>query len=253
MAKNSERSWEAWGEIDPYFGVVSHDKFKKGNLDVDTLAQFFLGGQEHVDLVMSLARRLNPEIQFASVLDFGCGVGRLLFPFSKLFKRAVGVDISDGMRRELQANADKFSINNVEVFRDLDQLPTGETFDLVHSFIVLQHIETKDGMAIIEKLADLARPDGGLVALHVTYWRKASVFRKAVHYIRARSGFVNMAINALKSLPVNTPLMQMNSYKLNAIFERLHHLNFVEFSGFPTNHGGHLGIMILAKRNTSSI
>ena len=192
---------------------------------------------------------MRPEVCDGRVLDFGCGVGRLLFPFSKSFTKAVGIDVSEGMRRELQLNASKFAITNIEVFRDLGQLPKGEHFDLVHSFIVLQHIEREYGMSLIEDLANLARPDNGLIALHVTYFSKSSIFRKIVHNLRSRSELVNKGINLLLGREISTPLMQMNSYSLNAIFERLHNLNFIEFSGFPTNHGGHLGIMILARRN----
>ena len=248
MTRNSERSWTKWGEIDPYFGVVSHDKFRKGNLDAETLGQFFLSGQEHVDTVMSLATRICPEIQMGSVLDFGCGVGRLLFPFAKLFKRAVGVDISEGMRRELGVNTVKFSVSNVEVHRDLEHFLEGEYFDLVHSYIVLQHIETGYGIKLIESLAGMVKPENGMVALHVTYWRNSSLLRKLVHYLRARIGPINWLINSIQGQAFSTPLMQMNSYSLNSIFERLHHLGFVEFSAYPTNHSGHLGLMILGRR-----
>jgi hypothetical protein len=41
--------WNRYGEIDPYFGVVSHERFRRENLDDTAVAAFFRSGQAHVD------------------------------------------------------------------------------------------------------------------------------------------------------------------------------------------------------------
>ncbi len=49
-----------------------------------------------------------PEFQALArerVIDFGCGVGRLLIPLARNFEHAVGVDVSEVMLAETASNA----------------------------------------------------------------------------------------------------------------------------------------------------
>lgn len=91
---DSKSAWKKWGEIDPYYGVLSRKEFRKENLEQNKEA-FFDSGKKHVDEVLALF----PEQKsgFNAVLDFGCGTVRLLIPFARRAKRAVGLDISEGM------------------------------------------------------------------------------------------------------------------------------------------------------------
>jgi hypothetical protein len=44
---NTDDHWKQWGEQDPYFGVLSLDKFRKENID-DNRTEFFESGAEVV-------------------------------------------------------------------------------------------------------------------------------------------------------------------------------------------------------------
>ena len=98
-----------------------------------------------------------------SVLEIGCGIGRLLKPLSRRVARAIGVDLSEEMiRRGREYCADR---DNVELHRtdgSLDFLRDGE-LDFVYSHIVFQHLPRK---AYVERYfresARVLKPGGWL-------------------------------------------------------------------------------------------
>src|SRR4051794_32833874 len=93
--------WERFGRVDPYYGVYSTDEFRRENLDDAALDRFFASGQEHVGRVLEAARRVaGPGFAPTSILDHGCGVGRLVVPFARGADRVVGVDVSPSMLAE---------------------------------------------------------------------------------------------------------------------------------------------------------
>ena len=76
-----------------------------------------------------------------TILDLGCGSGRLLMPLAKLYpnKKFVGVDLSDGMLSSLKRTVKKEGLTNVEVIKsDFDngwaKSFLGKKFDLVIFF-----------------------------------------------------------------------------------------------------------------------
>jgi SAM-dependent methyltransferase len=78
-----------------------------------------------------------------SVLEIGCGVGRLLKPLSARVARVVGVDLSEEMLRKAREYCAE--LMNVELHATdgrLDFLPDA-SFDLVFSHIVFQHLPRK--------------------------------------------------------------------------------------------------------------
>ena len=113
--------------------------------------------------------RLGADFQPRRVLDFGCGVGRLVLPLSRLCEEVVGVDVAEAMLSEAAANCRQAGATNVRLIRGDDRL-SGVTgpFDFIHSFIVFQHVPVQRGLVLLERLLDLLAPDG-VGALHFTY------------------------------------------------------------------------------------
>jgi 2-polyprenyl-3-methyl-5-hydroxy-6-metoxy-1,4-benzoquinol methylase len=98
-----DRSWEQYGKQDPYFGVCTDLKYKKGNLNEESLHDFFTTGEDHIEEVLSKLKNYFPSADinsFKQVLDFGCGTGRLLIPLAHRFQNVTGIDISPGMLAE---------------------------------------------------------------------------------------------------------------------------------------------------------
>ncbi|WP_454061346.1 methyltransferase domain-containing protein [Candidatus Nitrospira salsa] len=76
-----------------------------------------------------------------SILDIGCGVGRVLKPLASHFQHLIGIDISG----EMIAHSKQWlnELNNVETRETsgVDLHPfRNESFDLVYSFVAFQHM-----------------------------------------------------------------------------------------------------------------
>lgn len=156
------RDWEALGEIDPLYAILSAPDAKHGAWDV---AAFLATGETDAGRIMAACGTLGLPAGREASLELGCGVGRITRALSPSFRRCVGVDISAAMiQRAREMNADRpnceWVVNDAP---DLAAFDDGE-FDLVVSFIVLQHVP--DRAVISSYLREMARilaPGGALV------------------------------------------------------------------------------------------
>ena len=101
------RDWEALGEIDPLYAILSAPDAKHGEWDV---ASFLATGEADAARIMSACGALGLPTQRGSSFELGCGVGRITRALSPSFARSVGVDISAPMiDRAREMNADPAS------------------------------------------------------------------------------------------------------------------------------------------------
>lgn len=79
-----------------------------------------------------------------TVLDYGCGTGRLMEFMSHDFKKVIGVDISPTMILEGKKRLTEF--DNVEFLEtDGETIPlANDSVDFVFSYLVFQHIKTQE-------------------------------------------------------------------------------------------------------------
>jgi ubiquinone/menaquinone biosynthesis C-methylase UbiE len=175
---------------------------------------------------------------FQRILDFGCGVGRTLIPFARHAGEVVGVDVSPTMLAEAARNCS--TVPNVQLGSSLADVDA--PFDLVHTYTVLQHIPVGRGMRLLDDLARLIAP-GGVAAVHFTHARRAPLGRRLVHRARGTVPGVNAVVNLLQGRPPSEPMMQMNHYSIAAVSELLGG----SVTAYETDHGGHLGVMLLAR------
>jgi len=244
MAGN-QRRWERLAR-EPYYAVLN-DPRNRG-ADPAARQEFFLSGERHAEWIFgAIEQHLIPDFRPRHVLDFGCGVGRVMIPFARRAERVVGVDISIAMLVEAHRNCDARGIRNVD-FMSLDRfmdVPGAHgPFDLVHSFIVLQHIPPWRGYRLIDALvSSMAR--GGVGALHVTYARRAGVVRKAVHRVRRLVPGWSVLLNLVQRRPLFEPHMPMYQYSLRRMVGRLQRRGCSRIHLLMTDHGGHLGAVFL--------
>lgn len=213
MTMDSDRAWREWGKTEPYFSVVTLPEFKvdrlAGNVD-----RFFETGQLDVSTLMEQIAMLWGEIPTTRALDFGCGVGRLVLPLSERFEHVVGVDISAEMIAEASRNCAKSDVRNVDFAMSDDGLTAvNGSFDLVHSYIVLQHIPVERGLALTERMLARLRP-GGVAALHYSLQRTLSPALAFAYAVQHRVPLGRGAMNLVRGRRWNAPIMQMNNYRL---------------------------------------
>lgn len=238
---DTDADWELWGQRDPYFGVISDDRFRRKNLTQASKTEFFQSGEGHVHHLLEVCRRhVNKDFTPKSALDFGCGVGRVAIPMARIIERVVGVDVADSMLNEARKNCEFYRAGNVELLKTDDTLSTlSGSFDLVHSTIVFQHLEPSRGRELFRKLLSVLAP-GGICAAHFTYGK--------IHYAATYGAVPPETTTAVlphtsRSAPEADPLMLMNSYNVNEL------LFIVQTSGVTrihlefTDHGGELGVI----------
>jgi SAM-dependent methyltransferase len=259
--EDTDKDWEYFGKTDPYWAVLTDDKFRKDNLTDDLVQSFFASGEAYVAFVFQTIRQhLDADFAPTSALDFGCGVGRLVIPLARACESVVGIDISEGMLQEAQARCDSLSLSNVRFEKSDDQLScVSGRFDLINSYIVLQHIPPNRGELIanclIERLSD-----GGVGVLHFVYHVESRSRRPKLRSMVESWGLypaVCAVRRAGKRLARLLPWyasgkreMQMNAYDLNSLVLGLQKGGVRRVHVELTNHRGCYGVLLFFKRQS---
>lgn len=111
--------------------------------------------------LLEVFRRASARPAGLRVLDFGCGVGRLMEPLVDAGLRVDGVDISEGMLGYARQNP---KLHESQFFRssgnDCGGAPES-AYDLVYSHLCFQHICSRTiRTELLEAFARALRPDG---------------------------------------------------------------------------------------------
>jgi 2-polyprenyl-3-methyl-5-hydroxy-6-metoxy-1,4-benzoquinol methylase len=242
--ESTAKDWETLGRTDPFWAVISNDVYHRSNLSAERLDAFLKTGDEHVDEVWRICRRVFGE-HFAPrrALDFGCGVGRVALPLSRRIETVVAVDVADSMlsiARELLH--DRF-VTNVDVVKSDRTLSSiGGPFDFVHSVLVLQHIPQTRGLWLIGRLIELCA-DGGVVVLHVLYHNPFARSR----LMRGWHGI----LHPFRRWVGRPPHIQMNAYPLDRVMEAVQAAGARSVHVELTDHGGHLGAMLFFRKGAT--
>lgn len=146
--------------MDPMWAILSSPGKQHGSWDSD---EFAASGRSEIDAVMVRAEALGLPREHDTVLDFGCGAGRLSRPLAERFERYVGLDISPEMLAHARRmNADLPNATYGQNTGTRLASVADRSVDLVYSRIVLQHVSRL--RAIRAYLREFARvlADGGL-------------------------------------------------------------------------------------------
>jgi len=253
---NTDRDWVQWGERDPYFAVLTQSKYRSSNMDDSARQEFFEEGRAHVAHVLATVRRvIAPDFSPRRALDFGCGVGRVAIPMAELdgVDEVVGVDIAPAMLEESARNCPPPFRDRLVLRLSDDRLSRIDgAFNLVHSCIVLQHIPSVRGMALLAALLDRVEPDGvAVIQIHYARDSRDATLGRRPRLRRAAERVAARIVGTLGRLRRDDadPVMEMHPYNLSQVmylfqtrgFARLH----VEF----TDHGGALGVVLYGRRS----
>jgi SAM-dependent methyltransferase len=249
MVRNTDKDWKHYGEVDPFFGVLSDPEFRTANLCSSSIDKFYASGEKHVAELMERMRQLfGEQLRFRRILDFGCGVGRLGIPFARYGSEITCVDVSEGMLKIARDRCKACDIENVRFITGDDQLSGLEgQYDLVHSYIVFQHIPVERGIVLARRLYEHLA-NGGVGAVHFTFgFVDAEPGVDASLRLTRAKRVAKRVLNRLPNFIVR-PYMQMNDYPMEKILSDLYvlgastvHLDFV-------NHSGHLGAYLFFRR-----
>jgi SAM-dependent methyltransferase len=152
--------WERFAEENAY-------KYIKTDRDGDNPESFWQSGETLV------SNELVPLIEEFKIprecgLEIGCGVGRLVLPLSRIFRRMIGADVSNGMVRRAQefagqqliTNAQFVAITEPQALLSVLSQDIGK-ISFAYSLLVFQHItDFKIIDSYIAVIAQMLAPEG---------------------------------------------------------------------------------------------
>lgn len=242
-----DSDWQAWGSRDPYFAVLAVPKYRSVNLTPELKREFFASGKQAAEIVLERCRSyLDPNFAPQRILDFGCGVGRISIPFAAVAEEVVAMDIAEGMLSEALRNCVEYGRKNVTLVLSDDSLSQAPgQFDLVHSCLVLQHVEIPRGRILFKALVDKVRPGGcGVIQLPIAWDVHAQTFgiappppepKPQSRWSRKREEAVNPLPPGLE---VGDPEMRMYFYNLSELMFILERSGVRHVVSDLSNHAG---------------
>jgi SAM-dependent methyltransferase len=156
---HARRHWRRYAETEPYWAVLTQPDYRREKMD---LAGFYATGrvtvQEHLDWARHAAGGMLPD---GPALDFGCGVGRLTLGLRQHFPRVVGLDVALPMLELAnKASAETAGVEyRLNERADLRMFPDN-TFAVVYSHLVLQHLPPAASLGFLPEFARVCRPGG---------------------------------------------------------------------------------------------
>ena len=158
--KDLRESWDEQGRLDPLRAILT-TRDKNDTWDID---EFFASGQRKIDALMEYIKSLGINISQGKALDFGCGIGRLTQALAPHFNEVHGVDIAPSMielanKYNRHGDRCRYHLNesaDLKIFPD-------EAFNLICTFITLQHIKPQYAKNYIKEFIRILAPRGVLI------------------------------------------------------------------------------------------
>ena len=219
----SNQEWDAWGKLDPMFGVASMPERAKTGAQPWTDETFYALGA--IDWGFFRLKWEQYGLTPGTCVEIGCGAGRMTVHLARYFETVHGVDVSAGMiecaRRRASANV-SFHVTGGTVIPLPDSVA-----DAIFSTHVLQHLSsTAAAAAYFREMARVLRP-GGTIMVHVPIiaWPWGSLLR--VHtLVHKAKGLLDGCHAQLRRYAfrlglVSTPPMQVTWYEISWLYRTL--------------------------------
>jgi len=216
-----DQQWEAFARREPYFAVLTADRFLRANLTAEREREFFESGEQYVTWMLRLiGEHLVAEFAPMSTLEYGCGVGRLAIPFARRAGRVTAVDRSPAMLETARREAERRGAAHITFETPGELFAAGRKFDLVNCYAVFQRMPPREGLALLRRLVGCIG-SGGVGVFHFPYRTMTSALVDTSRLIRARVPGVNGVINAIRGKPFDEPFIANHPYNLNDVFQLL--------------------------------
>lgn len=209
-------AWERWANENPYYSVITNQKFLGKELTPEVKEEFYASGYADVENVLSMVRLKRKT----RALEIGCGVGRMTAPLARTFEHVDAIDVSPTMLQMAESHCAGERISNVAFAEDWSN---ASNYDFILSYIVLQHVPVPEGVRLFRRALGCLDSKGCAV-IHFTY--------KVPDHHNPEAD------------PGEFPEMQMNPYPVEVLLGAAQEL-VTEVSLKFTNHGGYLGCFLV--------
>jgi SAM-dependent methyltransferase len=188
--------WEELARREPYFPVLTNEGVRD--------AAFLESGEADIALLLpAISALLGREVPLTSVLDFGCGAGRLTIPLARRAVRVVACDVAPSVLDHARNNVRDAGLSNVAF---VEAREVEGQFDFICSLLVFQHIRPAEGYKIIRNLLRLLSPHG-VAVLQLTMEPSGGGLHRLAR-MRLKRG-VNRVLSHRMRMP---SWMQVNAY-----------------------------------------
>jgi SAM-dependent methyltransferase len=220
---DTTRDWQQWGRFDPFYAVASVPGRDRAGSNPWTEADFYAhGAAQWAEIRPHWGQYAAPLA--GTVLEVGCGAGRMSRQLAGSFDAIVAVDVSpDQLELARAAVAD---VSDAGEFR----LATGAALaagdgevDGVFSTHVLQHLQPKLVGALLADCGRVLRP-GGTTMLHVPIAGTSNASSHLGDMARRWSGLAPVRAAALRvghRLGRTVPPMRFQLFDPAWVFDRL--------------------------------
>jgi SAM-dependent methyltransferase len=140
-------------------------------MNPDHMKEFLDSGKENVELISKILDKLGVTWENKTVMDYGVGTGRIAHAVATQTdcKKIYAVDISKHHLEITEAFLKEIGVHNVEcVFIANPYEPLPGPYDIVYSFITLQHNRPTCMRKCIENILNGLAP-GGIAILHIPF------------------------------------------------------------------------------------
>jgi 2-polyprenyl-3-methyl-5-hydroxy-6-metoxy-1,4-benzoquinol methylase len=159
--------WARYGREEVYYSVLTNPQFLRERLSVADLEAFYESGVGEMRTFEEICRRnlITPDPK-GSILELGCGVGRVGEAFARRYSSYTGVDISAGHLAIARQRFASGGLSNAELSTLEAFLASSETYDVFFSVLVLQHNPPPIIRDLLDECLARVRP-GGLAYFQV--------------------------------------------------------------------------------------
>jgi ubiquinone/menaquinone biosynthesis C-methylase UbiE len=134
-----------------------------------TLEQFVATGDAEVPAYLTQFGLRGPENEQQTIVEIGCGIGRMTCAFTREFGMVIGCDLDAGFLERTHETVGRFG--RVDRLRT-SHVADGQTLDLpdasadiAFSYITLQHCDADDALDLTSEAVRITKP-GGKIALN---------------------------------------------------------------------------------------
>lgn len=159
----------------------------------------------------ALFRFLKPEPE-DSVLDFGCGMGRISRYLAPKVRRITGIDLSEEMIRHAVEHSGELNNLDFLVLTGSGWPFPADTFDRIYTVWVLQHVSNSEVQNLGYSFFNSLKPNGSLVILEQIAATERAF--NQIHIQRTVNAYTSLLIPAGFTLLNAEPVFRMPSYAM---------------------------------------
>ena len=132
-----------------------------------TLEQFVLSGDQEVPAYLTVFGLRDPANEGRTLVEIGCGIGRMTCAFTREFGEVVACDLDAGFLERCHETVGRFGkpdrLRTVHVAdgHTLDLAPNSA--DVAFSYITFQHCEAGDALDLTAEAVRVTKPGGKVV------------------------------------------------------------------------------------------